>query len=371
MTRLSLLLFMLIVAGSNAQTPAEVITSVLEAQKNLKTISYSIQKIDTFTSGTVWNMTGTVKMIAEPSDKEFGFLFSGKRDSIENEVLYDGKMAYDLNTEKKTYRTIRQRENFYHILGAPGGQMVFPDLVRLDTSKASGISVTESKDTYMLRFSYPDNEEHNLTDKFKEITIDKETMLPVAMRDHLVVLGKKQSRNFLIKDLKLNEPSFTFNPEDKSFLEAYQQEVPEVNKALLELVGKTLSPFTLQTFKNTAVSSEQFKGKVVLLDFWEVWCGPCVASMPKVQELHNKYKNKGLLVYGVINETDQLEPSKLLVEKKKISFPMLIGNEKMKKDFHLDAVPLYVLINKEGKISFVHEGYSDEIEKAIEKLLGE
>ncbi len=355
----------------SAQTPAEIINSVFDAQKKLETVSYTIQKIDTFTSGTVWNMTGSVKVIVDPADKEFGFLFWGKRDGIENEVFYDGKMTYDLNTEKKTFRNIRQRENFYHVLGAPGGQMIFPDLVRLDTSKATGFELSESNDSYLLRLTYPDNDEHNLNNKFKEIVIDKKTMLPIAMRDHLVVLGKKQSRNFLIKDLKLNETSFAFNPEEKGFLEAYQQEVPEANKALLALIGKTLPPFSLPTFNNTFVSSEDFKGKVVLLDFWEVWCGPCVASMPKVQELHNKYKNKDLLVYGIINETDQLEPSKLLVEKKKILFPMLIGNNKIKEDFHLDAVPLYVVIDKEGKISFVHEGYSDEIEKAIEKFLGE
>lgn len=176
----------------SAQTPAEIINSVFDAQKKLETVSYTIQKIDTFTSGTVWNMTGSVKVIVDPADKEFGFLFWGKRDGIENEVLYDGKMTYDLNTEKKTFRNIRQRENFYHVLGAPGGQMIFPDLVRLDTSKATGFELSESNDSYLLRLTYPDNDEHSVNNKFKEIVIDKKTMLPIAMRDHLVVLGKKQ-----------------------------------------------------------------------------------------------------------------------------------------------------------------------------------
>jgi len=72
-----------------------------------------------------------------------------------------------------------------------------------------------------------------------------------------------------------------------------------------------------------------------------------------------------------MNETDQLASSKLLVEKKNFAFPMLIGNEKIKQDYHLNAVPLYVLIDKQGTISFVHEGYSDELEKAVEKLIGE
>lgn len=113
-----------------------------------------------------------------------------------------------------------------------------------------------------------------------------------------------------------------------------------------------------------------YKGKAVLIDFWEVWCGPCMASMPKVQHLYDEYKDKGFQVLGIINDTKQLEPSRLMIKNKKFSFPMLVGNVQLKKDYRLNgAVPLYVLINKSGQISFISQGYSTEMETAIKKAI--
>jgi len=365
------LIFATTLITSNAQNAEELIRSVMDAQKKLKTVSYCTQRTDTFTTGDTRERSGKVKTIRDEADKEFGFQFWAKRDDLNNEVLYDGRMTYDLDGDKKTYRTITNRENFYHVLGAPGGQMVFKDLLRLDTSKAKTFEVKETTDKYFLRMSYADNTEYNITNRFKLLTIDKKTMLPIEMTDHLEALEKPQTSHYIIKDIKINDANLNFDPADKNFLQAYQQEVPKPNKVLQSLVGKSFSAFSLTAFNGSTVSSDAFKGKVVLLDFWEVWCGPCIASMPKVQKLWDQYKDKNFLAYGIMNETDQLASSKLLVEKKNFAFPMLIGNEKIKQDYHLNAVPLYVLIDKQGTISFVHEGYSDELEKAVEKLIGE
>jgi thiol-disulfide isomerase/thioredoxin len=365
------LLFTFVFLISKAQKPEDIINSVMQAQKNLRTVSYTTQRIDTFTTGDIWDHTGKVKTIKDDADKEFGFEFWAKRDDMNNEVLYDGMMTYDMQTEKKTYRTIVEREYLFHVLGAPGGQMVFKDLVRLDTSNAKGFEAKETADKYFLRMRYADNAEYNITNKFKVVTIDKKTMLPVEMTDHLEVLGKPQTSHFIIKGIQINDANMNFDPTDKNFLQAYQQEVPKPNKTLLGMLGKPFSAFSLQAFNGGTVSSDAFKGKVVLLDFWEVWCGPCIASMPKVQKLYEQYKDKNFLAYGIINETTQLQSSKLLVEKKKLVFPMLIGNEKIKQDYHLNAVPLYVLIDKQGNISLVHEGYTNELEKAIAKLVDE
>jgi hypothetical protein len=57
------------------------------------------------------------------------------------------------------------------------------------------------------------------------------------------------------------------------------------------------------------------------------------------------------------------------VERKKLTFPMLIGNTQMKKDYKLNAVPLYVLVDRSGKIVFIQEGYSETLEKEVEKAL--
>ena len=78
---------------------------------------------------------------------------------------------------------------------------------------------------------------------------------------------------------------------------------------------------------------------------------------------------KGLVVYGVMTEEKDLAPARMLVEKHGFSFPMLVGNEQLKKDYKVNAIPLYILVDRQGKIAFVSEGYSGELEEAIKKVL--
>lgn len=355
----------------SAQDPGKIMRDVAEAQKKIKTISYTTHRLDTFTSGDIWNHTGKVKSIRQETDQKFGFLFWGKRDDVPNEVIYDGHMTYDLNTEKKTYEAKVNREHFIHVLGSPGGQMIFKDLIRLDTSYARSFEVRETRDHFFLRMKYADNPQYSIVNRYKELAIDRKTMLPVKMVDHLEALGKPQTITVTLSDIKINEPGFDFDPVDKHFLQDYQQEIPQPNRQLQSLVGKPFPTFALTSFTGANVSSDIFKNKVVLLDFWEVWCGPCIASMPKVQKLHEQYKDKGLLVYGITNEVSQLASARKLIEKIGTTFPMLAGNEKLKQDYHVNAVPLYILIDKQGKVSFVHEGFSEELEQALKNLINQ
>jgi thiol-disulfide isomerase/thioredoxin len=154
-------------------------------------------------------------------------------------------------------------------------------------------------------------------------------MLPVAMRSHQETYGKVQDLYYLIKEIHVNDPSFHYDFLSPGFLATYQQRIPQTGSGMPSLVskGKEAPGFILTGFDNKKVSLADLRGKLVLLDFWEVWCGPCVESMPKVQHLYDAYKDKGLLVFGVIHEAKELEPSKLLVDKRGIRFPMLVGNE--------------------------------------------
>ncbi len=103
-------------------------------------------------------------------------------------------------------------------------------------------------------------------------------------------------------------------------------------------------------------------GKVVLLDFWGTWCGPCVANIPKVQALHEKYQNEGLVVLGLhsSNGSDDVEA---FLEAQGITFPIAVDNGQTAKDFAIDAWPTYFLIDRQGKVvlGYVHNVPSDSI----------
>jgi thiol-disulfide isomerase/thioredoxin len=112
---------------------------------------------------------------------------------------------------------------------------------------------------------------------------------------------------------------------------------------------------------------EQLRGKVVLLDFWGMWCGPCVKKLPQVQELSRKYADKGLVVIGIHSEQDG-EKCPAFVEKEGITFPVAIDSGETAEKFAVTSWPSVFLIDKDGKVV---KGYEGELPKTelIEELL--
>jgi thiol-disulfide isomerase/thioredoxin len=208
-----------------------------------------------------------------------------------------------------------------------------------------------------------------VTGRYKVVTIDKKLLLPVGIRSYQEMLGKIQDLDYRIKNIHVNNASYAYDFSAQRFPQEYTREARYVNKKLLAMLDNPSPAFALKTFDDRSVSTAQLGGKVVLLDFWEVWCGPCIASMPKVQSLYENYKTKGLEVYGLMSEKDQLAAARLLVQKTKIDFPMLVADQQLLKAFGINAVPTYILIDKKGNIRFTSEGFSEQIENEIKKLL--
>ena len=353
----------------DAQPAQKLIKEVLKAQAGLTHISYNVHRVDTFVSGEIWDNKGAAKISMDPKDELLGFRFWGKRDDMEVETMYDGRMALELDHDKKSYLAITDSSKLYGILGFTGARMVMKEVARLDTIGVSAFQVKETPSHFHLTMLYPDIEKHGVTQRYKRFSIDKQTMLPVEMIDHFMLGTKKQSQHFTLTAIKTGTLASVYDFNRLQVPTGYLQDVPGANPALEALVDKPVPPFHTTAFDGTPFSSLDLKGKVVLLDFWETWCGPCVASMPKVQQLYHDYKAEGLQVLGIMNDKRNLEAAAALVAKKNMTFPMLLGSKKMKNDFAVFAVPLYIVIDKSGKIVFAGQGFSDKIESAIKKAL--
>jgi thiol-disulfide isomerase/thioredoxin len=115
---------------------------------------------------------------------------------------------------------------------------------------------------------------------------------------------------------------------------------------------------------------ESLKGKVVVLDFWTYWCGPCKASMPHVQELYKKYKDKGLVVIGIHSDKDDVK-GKAAVTEWGMTWPVVMdGAAANLKAFSCDSFPDYCLIDRKGVVRFCDLA-NGEVDKAVETLLNE
>jgi peroxiredoxin len=115
-----------------------------------------------------------------------------------------------------------------------------------------------------------------------------------------------------------------------------------------------------------------FKGKVVILDFWATWCPPCRAEIPGFVALQNKYADKGLTVIGV--SVDEQGPSvvKPFMRQLKMNYPVVMADQKIIADYgNIEAIPTTFVIDRDGAIVSVHQGYTDSatLEKEIQSLL--
>ncbi len=139
--------------------------------------------------------------------------------------------------------------------------------------------------------------------------------------------------------------------------------------------------FTLKDLDDRDVSLRQFKGRVVLVNFWATWCGPCKIEMPWLVDLQGKYAAQGFTVLGVAMDEDsksavvpfiQRERFKVRGTSQSMSYPIVLGNDATADKFGgLIGLPTSFLISKDGRVVKRVDGLVsyDEIEKAIQSQL--
>ncbi|MCF7763337.1 MAG: TlpA family protein disulfide reductase [Verrucomicrobia bacterium] len=120
------------------------------------------------------------------------------------------------------------------------------------------------------------------------------------------------------------------------------------------------------------VKSSDLKGKVVILDFWATWCGPCRMEIPGFIDLHKNYVSKGLAVVGIALDKEGVAVVKPFAAKAGINYTILIGDAKVQRAFgDVQALPTTFVIDREGRIVTKHVGYADKttFENEIKRLL--
>jgi thiol-disulfide isomerase/thioredoxin len=130
--------------------------------------------------------------------------------------------------------------------------------------------------------------------------------------------------------------------------------------------------FTLKDMNGTDVQLASFKGKVILLNFWATWCGPCKAEIPSLVELQHQYGDD-LVVLG-FSVDDTVEKMRPYAAQYKINYPLLVGNgrEDVQDAFGpLFGIPVSVIIGRDGKIAKKHSGIATkaQFEREIKALL--
>jgi thiol-disulfide isomerase/thioredoxin len=145
-----------------------------------------------------------------------------------------------------------------------------------------------------------------------------------------------------------------------------------LSSMLLGQSGKPAPRLELNDIEGRALRLSDYKGKVVLLNFWATWCAPCRAEMPDLVKWQREYKNRGLQVIGITYPPEELAEVREFIKSIKVNYPVALGEEQTKAIFDKgETLPVTVVIDKKGMVREVIQGiiFPEEFERKVKPLL--
>jgi peroxiredoxin len=145
--------------------------------------------------------------------------------------------------------------------------------------------------------------------------------------------------------------------------------------AAIEATAQQKAPdLSFKDINGKTIRLPDFKGKVVLLNFWATWCVPCRAEIPDFVKNQTRYRARSLRILGITYPPEQRSEVRSFMRELKINYPVVIGTKETKQAFtSSETLPLTVLIDREGNIREIIEGimYADEFNDKVKPLLSD
>ena len=133
--------------------------------------------------------------------------------------------------------------------------------------------------------------------------------------------------------------------------------------AASDLAGQAAPDFALKSSTGENLRLSEYRGDVVMINFWATWCGPCRQEMPLLNDLFNRYQRVGFSLLGV-NIDDDSRRAMQMVEDLGVDFPVLFDETKaVSKLYQVEAMPVTIIVDREGIVRYVHHGYKPGYEQ--------
>lgn len=147
---------------------------------------------------------------------------------------------------------------------------------------------------------------------------------------------------------------------------------PKTNEQVIAQLSDADFNWQLADIEGNIVNFSEYKGKVVFINFWATWCGPCVGEMPEIQKLYDKFKDNDEVVF-ILASTDDITTIQNFINNKDYSFPVYSIRSQVPSVMGHNSIPTSFLINKEGGIVLKQTGVANwggsKMEETVNNLL--
>jgi peroxiredoxin len=385
-----ILLILSVAISATGQTSNEIFQQYLIQASKAETVSLQmLEKIKYFNSFAYRVDTMSVFLKRDKGNSILPSLFRVQH--VDGTIaVFNGKEFKRYDSQKKsffTYDSSNSAEAFiigsgYHLLS----QKFLPDdsnYISIGPNYKSSKSldvVINNQSCYMISFWSDIEPERHSDGSFIH--------LPAVVHDSIVLTIAKS--NFILRSFyrKVRIDDGSEQIEDLSFRNIYydisiQSELFDITKPLeisvesRDIVRQdtTLKPgikapqFTLADEKDNEYRLSDYLGKVVLIDFWGTWCKWCIKSMPELQKIYDKYKDKGVILLGVsCSEPHGADPRKFM-DDNKYNYQLLVQGDEVAKSYKVSGYPELYVIGKDGIIKDMINGYYPDLFDKLSRII--